>query len=65
MPGEYFTDIFTIINGFRRIFRTSAVEKNRDRIQNESLKPYYAAWYEELLKLSKEYQKEILDKQQS
>lgn len=38
-------------------------KKNRDRIQNESLKMYYAAWYEELLKLSKEYQKEILDKQ--
>lgn len=40
-------------------------KKNRDRIQNESLKMYYVAWYEELLKLSKEYQKEILDKQES
>ena len=38
-------------------------KKNLERIENEDLRPYYLQWYETLLKLSKEYQKEIKEEQ--
>ncbi len=34
-------------------------EKNTARIQNPDIRPYYKVWYEDLLDLSKQYQKEI------
>ncbi len=37
------------------------IEKNCGRIEDEDIRPYFRKWYLEMLKLSKEYQKEILD----
>lgn len=37
------------------------VEKNVNRINDDDIKPYFKAWYLELLKLSKEFQKEVQD----
>lgn len=36
-------------------------EKNTNRIQDEDIREYFKVWYEELLLLSKEYQKQIQD----
>lgn len=36
-------------------------EKNMNRIQDEDIREYFKVWYEELLLLSKEYQKQIQD----
>lgn len=36
-------------------------EKNTKRIQDEDIREYFKVWYEELLLLSKEYQKQIQD----
>lgn len=36
-------------------------EKNTKRIQDEDIREYFKVWYEELLLLSKEYQKQIRD----
>lgn len=33
--------------------------KNTERIQDDRIRPYFRKWYEDLLVLSKEYQKEI------
>jgi monofunctional chorismate mutase len=38
-------------------------KKNAERIQNEDIRPYFRRLYADLLKLSREYQKEILDSQ--
>jgi len=37
------------------------VAKNVKRIENEDIREYFRQLYEEMLRLSKEYQKEILD----
>lgn len=36
-------------------------EKNVKRITDDDIKPYFKAWYNDLLALSKEFQKEIQD----
>lgn len=36
-------------------------EKNVNLIEDEDVQPYFRAWYENLLTLSKEFQKEIQD----
>lgn len=36
-------------------------EKNMARIQDEDVKPYFEAWYHDLLALSKEFQRQIQD----
>ena len=36
-------------------------EKNVKRITDDDIKPYFKAWYNDLLDLSKEFQKEIQD----
>lgn len=36
-------------------------ERNTKRIQDEDIREYFKVWYEELLLLSKEYQKQIQD----
>ena len=35
------------------------LDQNAGRIDDEDIRPYFRAWYQELLKLSKEYQKQI------
>lgn len=40
------------------------LEKNVNRIQDEAMKPYFQAVYEEMLKQSKEYQKHIREKKE-
>ena len=35
------------------------LEKNVSRIANEDIRPFFKAWYRELLRHSKEYQKQI------
>ncbi len=36
-------------------------EKNVKRIADDDIKPYFKAWYNDLLALSKEFQREIQD----
>ncbi len=36
-------------------------EKNVNRIQDDDVKPYFKAWYNDLLALSKEFQRQIQD----
>lgn len=36
-------------------------EKNVNRIEDEDIQPYFRAWYNDLLALSKEFQREIQD----
>ena len=36
-------------------------KKNVDRIQDDDIKPYFEAWYHDLLALSKEFQRQIQD----
>ncbi len=36
-------------------------EKNVKRITDDDIKPYFKAWYNDLLALSKEFQREIQD----
>ncbi len=36
-------------------------EKNVGRIEDEDIKPYFRAWYNDLLALSKEFQQEVQD----
>ena len=38
-------------------------KKNTARIQDEDIREYFKVWYEELLLLSKEYQKQIQEEQ--
>lgn len=38
-------------------------KKNGQRIQNDDIRPYYMQWFEELLRLSKEYQEEVKEEQ--
>lgn len=35
------------------------LEKNVSRISDEDIRPFFRMWYQDLLKLSKEYQKQI------
>ena len=37
------------------------IEKNANRIQDDSIRPYFEQMYRQILVLSKDYQKEILD----
>lgn len=37
------------------------LEKNCNRIENDDIRPYFEKWYREMLKLSKEYQQQVLD----
>lgn len=39
-------------------------EKNLNRLTDESLHPYFKKWYEEMLALSRAYQKEIKERRQ-
>lgn len=36
-------------------------EKNVDLIEDDDIKPYFKAWYQELLRLSKEFQQQVQD----
>ncbi|MEE8808583.1 MAG: chorismate mutase [Lactimicrobium sp.] len=35
------------------------LEKNVSRISDDDIRPYFRRWYQELMELSKEYQKQI------
>lgn len=37
------------------------VEKNVNRINDEDIKPYFKAWYLQMLKLSRDFQQEVQD----
>lgn len=37
------------------------IKKNVNRIEDEDIQPYFRTWYNNLLTLSKEFQKEIQD----
>jgi len=40
------------------------IHKNVERIQNEEIKPYFKNLYEEMLKISKQYQQMILEREE-